>query len=147
MDLAGKSRARQLRKVVKSRLDELPTIWAAFEDALKETGAGASWLADFNLILIEGATNAVVHGHAADGRPLEVELGIGDAGVELRVLDNGNGFDLPEGEVPVPDALAESGRGIFLMKTLADEVLYLRGAEENVLVLRKSYSRDTADGD
>lgn len=123
---------------VQSRLAELPAIWAAVERAIEDLGAEASWVADLNLVLTEGVTNAILHGHAEDGRPLRIELDLAEGQVELRIFDSGPGFEMPAGEVPVPDPLAESGRGIFLMKTLADEVLYRHEPGDNVLVLRKN---------
>ncbi|MBW2731755.1 MAG: ATP-binding protein [Deltaproteobacteria bacterium] len=120
-----------------SRLDQLPALWSALDRALEPMGASAKWTADVNLMLVEGATNAIMHGHAADGRPLRVEVELAAGQLEIRIFDSGPGFELPLGEVPVPDALAESGRGIFLMKTLADSILYRRKPGQNVLVLCK----------
>jgi serine phosphatase RsbU (regulator of sigma subunit)/anti-sigma regulatory factor (Ser/Thr protein kinase) len=56
--------------------------------------------------------------------------------VEMRVTDHTEGFELPErGAVPSPEC--DRGRGLFLIQSMMDEVRYLRGAAENILIMRK----------
>ena len=86
------------------------------------------------LALREALNNAVLHGNAMDAHKLvevrcRCERG---KGVWLIVKDQGNGFD-PHA---VPDALApdrleaEHGRGICLMRSSMDQVLFERGGTE-----------------
>ena len=56
--------------------------------------------------------------------------------IELRVTDHTAGFDLPSPEI-LPDPGREHGRGIYLIRSVMDEVLYRRSAGENVMVMRK----------
>src|SRR5690606_26545116 len=56
--------------------------------------------------------------------------------IELRVVDHTPGFDLPSTN-ELPDPTAEGGRGLFLMRSLTDSIKYLRGRDENCLILRK----------
>ncbi len=53
------------------------------------------------------------------------------------MTDRTAGFDWPV-EITLPAADAEHGRGLFLMKSLTDEIFYLRNPGQNVLVLRRS---------
>lgn len=86
------------------------------------------------LALREALSNAIVHGNGMDPHKLvqircRCELG---NGVSIIVTDHGQGFD-PNA---VPDPLsaerleAEHGRGILLMKSAMDEVLFERGGTE-----------------
>lgn len=86
------------------------------------------------LALREALNNAVLHGNAMDAHKLvevrcRCERG---KGVWLLVKDQGNGFD-PHA---VPDALApdrleaEHGRGICMMRSSMDQVLFERGGTE-----------------
>jgi hypothetical protein len=56
--------------------------------------------------------------------------------IELRVQDFTPGFNLPE-RVPPPSPMEERGRGLFLIQSVMDEVIYVRGRHENVLIMRK----------
>ena len=86
------------------------------------------------LALAEALNNAVVHGNRMDRKKLvqilcRCELG---KGVSVVVKDQGQGFD--SNAVPDPTAPenigAERGRGIWLMKTVMDEVCFERGGTE-----------------
>jgi serine/threonine-protein kinase RsbW len=77
--------------------------------------------------LHEALLNAIVHGNDEDEtRRVTVELAAGADGLDVRVRDEGPGFD----PTRVPDPLApenlskSSGRGIFLMRVLMDEVAF-----------------------
>ena len=52
------------------------------------------------------------------------------------MTDHTAGFVLKE-RIPQPSPLADRGRGLFLIQTAMDEVRYIRGAKENILVMRK----------
>jgi serine phosphatase RsbU (regulator of sigma subunit) len=54
----------------------------------------------------------------------------------MRVTDHTAGFVLPE-RLPPPSPKLERGRGLFLIQSVMDEVRYLRGPSENILVMRK----------
>jgi serine/threonine-protein kinase RsbW len=81
---------------------------------------------------VHGAVvNAIVHGNDREKtRRVKVDLAVRASGIEVRVEDEGRGFD----PINVSDPLApenltrSSGRGIFLMRTLMDEVTFSRPA-------------------
>lgn len=99
---------------------------------LPETDAEA-----LELVCAEAANNAVRYvGEAGRAQPVVVEAILAEGAVELRVTDHTSGFDLPS-EVDLPDCESESGRGLFLIRSIMDEVDYLRGRGENVLVARR----------
>lgn len=111
---------------------------------LAETGLAAADLDGWELVLDEAANNAVQNARPADRqKPIRVEVVAGEAVVEVRVTDHTPGFDFPD-VAELPDPEAESGRGLFIIRSLTDEALYLRGARENCLVLRKRRSPGAA---
>jgi len=73
---------------------------------------------DILLALAEACANAVAHATPADS--YEVTVRIDDAECDIEVVDAGAGFDheAPLPEVPV---LAESGRGLYIIRSLADD--------------------------
>ncbi|MDO8795164.1 MAG: ATP-binding protein, partial [Vicinamibacterales bacterium] len=92
----------------------------------------------------ESVTNAIRHGNAGDaGKRVHIEftyLGA-DAGLAIRVRDEGCGFDpeaLPDPLSP-ENLLKPSGRGIFLIRSFMDELDLRRSPEggmELVMVKR-----------
>ena len=107
---------------------------------LGELGASEADLGAWELALIEAGNNAVKNTPpAAHAQPLVFEISTGARDFEARVTDHTAGFDWPaEITLPAPDA--EHGRGLFLMKSLTEEMFYLRRPGENVLVLRRARS-------
>jgi serine/threonine-protein kinase RsbW len=86
---------------------------------LSTVGVTDECRADILLALAEACANAVAHAKAADS--YEVTVNIDDAECQIEVVDAGPGFDYV---VPMPDeppALAESGRGLFIIRSLADD--------------------------
>ena len=83
------------------------------------------------MALTEALENAVVHGNCEDAhkRVYVTCRCTAEGTVSITVLDEGQGFDT--GTLPDPTApenrLRTSGRGIYLMKTLMDEVCFEKG--------------------
>ena len=74
---------------------------------------------DILLALAEACANAVAHARAVDSYEVTVE--ISDAECQIEVVDAGPGFDHGASlsdELPV---LAESGRGLYIIRSLADD--------------------------
>lgn len=79
------------------------------------------------IAVTEAVNNAIEHGNAMNKDLLvSVFVGDDDSSFCFNVMDEGKGFDytnLPDPTSP-ENILKENGRGIFLMKNLADEVFY-----------------------
>jgi len=79
------------------------------------------------LLINEVVVNAAKHGNEFDeGKEVFLDIDVCDHRVDIRVEDEGAGFD-PDG-VPDPRANGniqrEHGRGLFLIQSLADEVSF-----------------------
>lgn len=88
----------------------------------------------------EAVNNAIKHGNKNDKKKL-VSIEVSDAQSEfsIQVKDEGGGFDfndLPDPTSP-ENIEKENGRGIFLMKSLADKVEFLRNGRDVVLTFSK----------
>src|SRR5919202_231087 len=81
-----------------------------------------------NLALAEGFSNAVRHAHQElpSETTIEIELAISDERIEIRIWDQGKPFDPDTLEEPKPGTLCEGGYGWFLLRRLADRVVYER---------------------
>ena len=105
---------------------------------LAELGLSEADLGAWELSLIEAGNNAVKYSTpGARQQPIHFEISAGARELEARVTDHTPGFEWPTKiTLPAPDA--EQGRGLFLMKSLMDDLFYLRHPAQNVLVLRRS---------
>ena len=96
-------------------------------------------------LLAEGFTNAVRHAHQgyAVEKPIEIEVTLLEQQLEIRIWDYGQPFDLIQQLEKLPkqvDASASSGRGLKLLKKIADRFDYIRLEDDrNCLFMVKSY--------
>jgi anti-sigma regulatory factor (Ser/Thr protein kinase) len=110
-------------------------------------GLSAARLDDLKIAVTEACANAIESHEAiyADG-PVTVRCAVDDASVTVEVIDRGRGFD-PDRVERLPAATDprrlrhESGLGIPLMRTLADEVTF-RAAGEGTAVSLTVYRPD-----
>lgn len=93
------------------------------------TAAGLDEDTRFNVTLAarEAAVNAVLHGNAYDpAKKITASFAIAGAALRIVISDQGPGLDpdtLPDPLAP-ENLLRGSGRGIFLMRSFMDEVLF-----------------------
>ncbi len=79
------------------------------------------------LAVREAVMNAVLHGNEQDpGRKVRVEYRLEGEQLEVRVSDQGSGFDPGDLTDPLSaeNLLAEGGRGVYLMRQFMDEVRF-----------------------
>ncbi len=80
--------------------------------------------------LTEAVTNAIYHGNKSDpGKKVRIQYGCVHNTLTFTVADEGPGFDfynLPDPTAP-ENLEKECGRGIFLMKHLADQLIFSDG--------------------
>lgn len=94
----------------------------------------------FNLRIgvTEAIANAVLYGGADGNKRVRVELRAEPGEIRVRVSDAGTGFDpagVPDPRLPA-NLSKSTGRGIFIMRALMDEVSYGRDGSSVTLVLR-----------
>lgn len=108
---------------------------------LKHYGGDREKLAyELNLVLTEAMANAILH--ANDGDPekeVHIEIGIHDRRLTIRVYDHGQGFDIRQFAEP-GHPLEEHGRGIYLIHSIMDEVVYRPFNNGHVLEMIKQLS-------
>jgi serine/threonine-protein kinase RsbW len=89
--------------------------------------APAEWGMNVPLAVDEAVSNAIIHGNRRDVRKqVEVEGQIDAQALRVKVRDEGDGFQRDPGHDPVrpENLLAASGRGIFLIESVMDEVRF-----------------------
>jgi len=93
---------------------------------------------DLQLALTEACANAVKH--ATSANEFEVRFAIGQEGCLVEVIDSGPGFEPPEIlESTLDDGHNESGRGLFLIDALVDDLEFIRQPDETKIRLVKGW--------
>ncbi|MBK7106093.1 MAG: ATP-binding protein [Ignavibacteriae bacterium] len=77
--------------------------------------------------IAEAAANSIIHGNNSDPQKnIFVNLSINQKKIKISFKDEGNGFNpkkIPNPTIP-ENILKGSGRGLFIMKSLADDVKF-----------------------
>jgi serine phosphatase RsbU (regulator of sigma subunit)/anti-sigma regulatory factor (Ser/Thr protein kinase) len=112
-------------------------VAVAIRTFLAEQGVSEKELFSYELCIAEASNNAVEYaeGPCRNLKPIAEAL-FTPTQIELRVTDHTAGFTLKE-RLPPPSPMTDRGRGLFLIQSVMDEVRYLRGTNENILVMRK----------
>lgn len=79
------------------------------------------------IAVVESVNNAIIHGNClAKDKSVELSMTLADTSVIFTIKDQGKGFNINTLPDPTsPENLTKTGgRGIFLMKHLADEVSF-----------------------
>lgn len=79
---------------------------------------------NFQIASSEALVNAIVHGNKEDeSKKVYIDIITTDTSMELRIKDEGEGFEMEKLPDPTDDSnlLKEHGRGIFIIRSLVDE--------------------------
>ena len=116
---------RRIHLSVASEYENIDLVDAVTESCLRFAGFDETTTEHMTLAIREATANAMKHGNKQDpDKVAEVTFEIDAKTIMIRIQDQGEGFD-PSG---LPDPLAPenilkgTGRGIFLMRQLMDEV-------------------------
>ena len=113
------------RITIPSLEDYLPDVDNFVEGLLEETGLSKSVIADIAISVTEVVVNAIIHGNKSIlEKIVTVTVNKTKAAIEIIIVDQGEGFNPDEIDSPIDDAnlLKEVGRGIFIVKSLMDDM-------------------------
>ena len=115
------------RIIIPSSLNFLREVDEFVEQKLREQGINQDLVTDIAISVTEVVTNAVNHGNQNDPqKKVTVTLKVDKTQVTVRIEDQGNGFDPEHLANPLAEEnlLKDAGRGIFIVKSLMDEVKF-----------------------
>jgi serine/threonine-protein kinase RsbW len=119
-------------------VDSVPVVRRLLRCALAALHVDRQSGADLEIALTEACANVVKHATGAD--KIEVRLDVADNHCAVDVLDNGAGFD-PDLVHDKPDAQSERGRGLLLIRALAENVRMQSTPREGSLIhFEKSFA-------
>lgn len=130
-----------------SVLESEAQMSATVEQLLDDHGVAASTKRKFLLSLSEAFTNALVHGNGLDAKKqIIVRIEINDNSISADIIDEGKGGLEKINKRNQPALLAESGRGVDLIRhycTMSDFVEISTGGLKVTLVLEHSKEKIT----
>jgi len=119
-------------------------------EEIEKLAAEAANIAGFNqeeqdslaIAVTELANNAVIHGNKRDpNKKVYVAVDVVDTEVRLTIRDEGKGFNPETLSNPLDpeNLLRESGRGVFIVRSLMDEISYdfSKGGTQVTLLKRR----------
>lgn len=124
---------------VASQLDELTGVRRFIEAICRHGGLDTQTTAAIVLAVHEAAANVIRHAHRCQADlPLHIRCAWLAEGLEVRLDDFGQPFDINAIPEIDPAELREGGRGVYLMRVLMDELVTIpRGDRGNTLRMVK----------
>ncbi|MCO6500963.1 MAG: ATP-binding protein [Vicingus serpentipes] len=110
-----------------SRMDSLLEIETFIDSICDKYSIGEDHYGNILIALTEAINNAITHGNKLDpDKKVKLNMCSKDSGLSFVIQDEGEGFDFNNIPDPtLPENLTKlNGRGVFLMKSLADEVTF-----------------------
>lgn len=128
-----------------SNLDFLTVARTAGRIFVHALPGGEALFKRVELALVESVTNAIRHGNTEDpSRAVEIALEWSPPKLAVVVADHGDPFELPpEGPRDAPPAVETHGRGLFLMRTMSDDLRVERKNTGNLVTLTWRVSSQT----
>ncbi|MFN6038388.1 MAG: ATP-binding protein [Bacteroidota bacterium] len=118
---------------ISSSIKNLSAVEKLIEDVCEQTDISGDHFGNILIAVSEAVNNAIQHGNLNNPeKPVRISVKASESYVLFTVRDEGKGFDfnnLPDPTLP-ENIENPNGRGIFLMKHLADLVSFNKGGSE-----------------
>ena len=111
----------------------VPLVRTICRDAMGRLGVTLDCQGDVALALTEACANVVQHA-GGDENEYEVEIEFNRGTCHIRVVDKGEGIDLRDTARTETILDQDSGRGIVLMRLLADRIAFESRPEDGTIV-------------
>jgi serine/threonine-protein kinase RsbW len=121
---------------IESDITNLTIVENAIDNLTNEIGINKDSYGKILIAVLEAVNNAIIHGNKSDlKKSVKVDFLIERNNLSVSVTDEGTGFKPEEVPDPTsPENIEEiSGRGIFLMSKLADEIEFNRKGNNVIL--------------
>jgi serine/threonine-protein kinase RsbW len=112
---------------IESRVNNLRLVENAIDEATAELGISKVSYGKILVSAMEAVNNAIIHGNKSDPqKSVAVDIAFINMELKIKVADEGPGFkpeNVPDPTIP-ENIESCNGRGVYLMKHLADEIEY-----------------------
>lgn len=112
---------------ITSEIDNLRVVENAIDNLTNDNEISQDSYGKILIGTLEAVNNAIVHGNKSDkSKFVQVEFKLEKGNLKVTITDEGEGFDpsgIPDPTLP-ENIEALTGRGVFLMSRLADEIKF-----------------------
>ncbi len=121
---------------IKSSITSISEVESLIDRVCSDLLVNEDMYGNILIAVTEATNNAIIHGNRKDeSKRVKLEVGKNEEGLVFSVRDQGEGFNfevLPDPTAP-ENIEKLNGRGIFLMKNLADKIEFLEnGSKVNI---------------
>jgi len=124
---------------IKSKVKSLRIVENAIEEVTNEIGITQDNYGKILVSTLEAVNNAILHGNQSLAeKTVDIEISFKNNELKIKVTDEGIGFIpemVPDPTVPENIELL-SGRGVFLMSRLADEIKYSKKGNTVTMIFK-----------
>ncbi len=115
------------RMIIKSDIKNISLVENLIDDLVEKHEVNSDVYGKVLLAVVEGVNNAILHGNKSNKeKEVIIDYDLNPEKIQFNILDQGSGFNyhnLPDPTLP-ENVERVSGRGIFLMKHLADDLQF-----------------------
>lgn len=115
--------------VIQSDISILPMVEERLFHFCHECNVG-NYYSPVSVATMQAVENAIIHGNGNDiSKKVDITFGTFRGGIFVQVFDEGAGFDFSSfGSLPIDGQM--TGEGIFVMKSLADNIQFSEGGKK-----------------
>jgi len=137
--MAAKAKTKKFSLVIPSQVEEIEQVEALTEKAATHAKFTEDEKDSLAIAVTEAVNNAILHGNKKDpAKHVHVDITSTHDTIRIVIRDEGDGFNPQKIENPLEpkNLLKESGRGVFIVRSLMDEVHFdfTKGGTELTLV-------------
>lgn len=133
-----------LKLTIESRLENVALVGISVNHICRDAGLSEQGAFEVELCVVEAVTNAIRHAYLEQpGKEVEIYLELASRELKLKITDAGSPWptDILQPRPPKTREVeepSESGRGLFIIRSLMDQVAYTTIEGRNVLLLTRS---------
>lgn len=112
---------------INSKIENLCEVEKLIDELSEHYSFSSKVYGNIMVATLEAVNNAITHGNKKDpSKKVKIRYGVEDNTVKFYICDEGPGFDITTLPDPtLPENLEKpTGRGVFLMRNLADEISF-----------------------
>jgi serine/threonine-protein kinase RsbW len=127
---------------VESRVEEIAGVRSWLGAQARASGFSESEAADLGLAVSEACANVIQHAYGGQpGHPIDLRLSIDETKLVLSIRDLGAPFDLDAYTPPDLSEPHEGGYGVFIIRSVVDEVDYDTSGQRGTTLTLVKYRR------
>ncbi len=130
---------KEIVKKIKSDPNLIPDIENWIISQLTELNLDKNQINAVGMAVSEAVSNSIIHGNKSDPKKkVTIKITKNKNDIEISLKDEGEGFNpnnIPDPTLP-ENLMKESGRGIHIMRTVLDDVIYKFSSQGTELILK-----------